>query len=112
MTFTQMRSEAELLYESINSSLAPGFTDSEWGQLLTIAQRKVVEDILKEGISKNAFNMLAIEKLVNTASYLVFVANTHFKNSNGTSAFALSVVMLQIVIYQLNGFHLIFIELI
>jgi len=92
MTFTEMRSEAELLYESINSSAAPGFTNAEWGQILTIAQRKVVEDILKDGVTKNAFNMLAIEKLLQPDSYTSFSTDTHFKNSTGTSAVCLNIV--------------------
>lgn len=84
MTFAEMRSEAELLYESINSSAAPGFTDEEWGQLLTIGQRKVVLRILEEGINKNAFNQLAIEKLVKTDLYTDLTAfNTHFRNTDG-----------------------------
>jgi hypothetical protein len=86
MTVTQMRAETELLYESINSSAAPGFIDAEWGIILTAAQRKVVIDILEEGVTRNSFNMLAIEKLIQPDSYTVFVADTFFKNSDDTSA--------------------------
>lgn len=86
MTFIEMRREAELLYESINSSDAPGFTDTEWGYILTAAQRKVVRRILEEGINKNAFNQLAIEYLVRAAIYTAFATNTHYKNTNGTVA--------------------------
>jgi hypothetical protein len=81
-----MRSEAELLYESINSAPAPGFTLAEWGQILTIAQRAVVIDILKEGVTRNTLNALAIEKLLQPDSYTVFTTDTHFKNSDGTAA--------------------------
>jgi hypothetical protein len=86
MTFTEMRTETELLYESINSSPAPGFTPTEWGQILTVAQRKVVLDILKEGVTKNAFNQLAIEILIKSDKYSHFSSDTHFKNSDNTSA--------------------------
>lgn len=92
MTFEQMHSEAELLYESINSSAAPGFTDSEWGQLLTIGQRKVVLKILRSGIERDTFNSRAIEKLVMKYSYLgpgSFIADTFYKNSDGTPAWRL-----------------------
>jgi len=91
MTFTEMRREAELLYESINSSDAPGFTATEWGYILTAAQRKIVRRILQDGINKNAFNQLAIEFLVRDDSYLAFTINTHFKNTDGTAARCLNV---------------------
>ena len=86
MTFTQMRTEAELLYESINSSDAPGFTATEWGTLLTAAQRKVVMAILNDGIERNALNQLAIERLVQGDSYTAFTTESHFKHADGTSA--------------------------
>jgi hypothetical protein len=91
MTFVEMVTEAELLYESINSSDAPGFTSTEWGGILTVAQRKVVMRILKDGINKNAFNQLAIEYLVKSDSYLSFVNSSHFKNTDGTWALCLNV---------------------
>lgn len=91
MTFAEMRREAELLYESINSSDAPGFTDTEWGYILTIAQRKVVRRILNEGINRNAFNQLAIEFLVREDSYLAFALDTHFKNTDGSPARRLNI---------------------
>jgi hypothetical protein len=86
MNFTEMRREAELLYESINSSDAPGFTNNEWGQILTVAQRKVVRRILEDGINKDAFNQLAIEFLVRDDNYTLFIINSHFKNTDGTWA--------------------------
>jgi len=86
MTFAEMRSEVELLYESINSSAAPGFTTAEWGLILTVAQRKVVLDILEEGVNKNAFNQLAIERLLQSDNYTVTATDSHFKNSDGTAA--------------------------
>jgi len=86
MTFLEMRAEAELLYESINSSDAPGFTNTEWGGLLTVAQRRVVRRILNDGINKNAFNQLAIEFLVKEDSYSAFALDTHFKNTDGSPA--------------------------
>lgn len=91
MTFAEMRSETELLYESINSSAAPGFTTAEWGQILTIAQRKVVHKILEEGVTRDSFNILAIEKIIKNDSYTAFTTNNHFKNTDDTSAQALNV---------------------
>jgi hypothetical protein len=94
MTFNEMVTEAELLYESLNSSDAPGFTNEEWGQLFTVAQRKVVVKILEEGVEKNAFNQLAIEKLIQNTTYLAasFDTDDHFLNSNNTVATRLDVV--------------------
>ena len=91
MTFDQMRAEAELLYESINSSNAPGFLPIEWGQFLTIGQRRVVLRILGEGVTKNAFNQLAIEYLIKSDNYTAFTVNAHFKNVDGTSARELNI---------------------
>jgi hypothetical protein len=86
MTFTEMRSEAELLYESINSSAAPGFTNAEWGIILTRSQHDVVEDILQKGVVRDASTMLAIEKLFRPVAYTSFTTDTHFKNSDGSAA--------------------------
>ncbi len=86
MTVTQMRTEAELLYESINSSAAPGFIEAEWNIILTAAQRKVVLDILKEGVTRNSLNMLSIEKLIQPDTYTAFSSDTFFKNSDDTAA--------------------------
>lgn len=94
MTFVEMRREAELLYESINSSDAPGFTDTEWGIILTAAQRKVVRRILEEGINSSAFNQLAIQALVVNNSYSIFTTNAYFKNSNGSVARCLNTTLL------------------
>jgi len=89
MTFEQMQVEAELLYESINSGGAPGFNYEEWGQFFTIGQRRIVLNILKEGITKNTFNRLAIEKLILRDDYSDFIADSHFKNSDGSPAWIL-----------------------
>jgi hypothetical protein len=86
MTFNELVAETRLLYEEISSSSAPGFLSEEWGQFFTIAQRKVVVKILEEGINKNAFNQVAIEKLVKANTYNVIIADTHFKDVNGVTA--------------------------
>jgi hypothetical protein len=91
MTCIEMRNEAELLYESLNSSAAPGFTASEWASILTVAQRKVVYDILKEGVTRDSFNVFSIEKLITTDAYTTFTTSTHFKNLDGTAAQILDV---------------------
>jgi hypothetical protein len=86
MTFLEMRHEAELLYESINSSAAPGFTDEEWGIILTRSQHSVVEEILKKGVVRDASTELAIEILFKTNSYSSFENDDYFKNADGSAA--------------------------
>jgi hypothetical protein len=93
MTFAQMLAETELLYESINSSAAPGFTTTEWGQIFTVAQRTVVRKILEEGVTRDSFNMLAIEKLIRSDSYISFTTDSYFKNSIGGLAQALDITV-------------------
>ena len=91
MTCVEMRNEAELLYESLNSSAAPGFTASEWASILTVAQRKVVNRILKEGVTRDSYNIFSIEKLITSDSHTAFSTSTHFQNLNGTAAQTLDV---------------------
>jgi len=86
MIYAEFRAETELLYESLNSSAAPGFTDTEWGQILTAAQRKVVHNILNEGVTRDSLNILAIEKLIRSDSYTAFSTDSYFKNSDDTDA--------------------------
>jgi hypothetical protein len=86
MTFAQMRTEAELLYESINSSAAPGFTTAEWGTILTAAQRRIVRNILKEGVTRDSFNILSIERLIKYEDYLQFDSDEYYKNSDGSQS--------------------------
>jgi hypothetical protein len=89
MTFAQMRAEAEILYESINSSDAPGFLDTEWGSLFTVAQRRIVRKILEEGLEKGILSMTAIAPLIESESETTITTDSYFLNSDGTAAFTL-----------------------
>lgn len=64
-----MKTRAEILYESIDSATAPGFTNSEWGEIFSQAQYKVVFDILKDGINRNAFNRRALDPIVRMVEF-------------------------------------------
>lgn len=86
MTFDEMRYEAEVLFESITSDAAPGFTDEEWGVILTAAQRKIVLRILQEGIARDIVNSLQLTALVNVNTITDFTDDTYYLNSDGTSA--------------------------
>jgi hypothetical protein len=89
MTFAEMRTETEVLYEFVNSANAPGFTDAEWGTIFTAAQRNVVYEILKEGIAANAKNQIAISYLITSESITTAEITTdgQYYNSDGTAAF-------------------------
>ena len=53
MTPLEMKYEAEVLYESIASGDAPGYTNKEWSHILTMGQEAVVYDIIENGIDKD-----------------------------------------------------------
>ena len=93
MTFAEMKAETELLYESMNSSTAPGFIDEEWGIILTRAQHALVDEILAVGVVRNSATMLAIEKLFRPAVYTTFGTDSYFRNSDGSLAQILSDVL-------------------
>lgn len=86
MLFSEMKQEVKILYESINSSAAPGFTNSGWQTLFNIAQRKLIWDILNKGLTKDAFTMRMLEPITiynddNTAAEV-----DYFLNSDNTAA--------------------------
>lgn len=69
LSAAEMKYEAQIIYESIASAHAPGFTDKEWSVLLTQAQEKVVKNIIKDGIDRNEENRRAIETLIKPATF-------------------------------------------
>lgn len=86
MTFDDMRNEAEILFESITSDTAPGFTDSEWGTIFTVAQRRIVLGILKEGIARNALTALQLNNLLVYDTITDLAKDTFYYNSDGSFA--------------------------
>lgn len=60
----QMMYEARILFESIASGDAPGFTPREWSVLLTNAQDKVVYEVYKKGADKDEDSRIAIQALI------------------------------------------------
>ena len=64
MNATQMKYEAQLLYESIASADAPGYTSKEWSFLLTAGQEKVVKDIIDKGLDEEERYRKAISSLL------------------------------------------------
>jgi len=86
MTFAEMRTEAETLFESIISDAAPGFTNAEWGTMFTAAQRIVVRNILKDGIAKDILNSLMLTALIVYDAISDFTTDDFYLNSDGTPA--------------------------
>lgn len=89
MIFAEMRDEAQILYESINSADAPGFTNAEWGDIFTLAQRRVVRRILERGLEENIISMTALAPLINEEETSTITTDDYFLNSDGTAAFTL-----------------------
>jgi len=81
-----MTQEVKILYESINSSAAPGFTNSGWQTLLSIAQRKLVWDILNKGLTKDAFTMRMLEPITIYDDNDTAAEVDYFLNSDDTAA--------------------------
>jgi len=86
MTFAEMRYEAEILFESITSGAAPGFNDAEWGVIFTAAQRKLVLDILNEGVARNTRNSLILTPLITAGELAVADTDDFYLNSDDTPA--------------------------
>jgi len=86
MLFADMKRETKVLYESINSSAAPGFTDSDWQILFNAAQRKLIWDILKKGLTKDAFTMRMLEPITVYCTDATTSAVDYFLNSDDSAA--------------------------
>ena len=64
LTASEMMYEAKILYESIASADAPGFTPREWSVLLTQAQEKVVNELCRN-LDKDEFSRKQLSNLIN-----------------------------------------------
>ena len=84
MTAREMRYEAEIIYESIASQDAPGYTDREWSVLLTQAQENIILDICKSGLDENELNRRKISKLLKYKSFIPeLITDIGFPNAYG-----------------------------
>jgi len=66
LTASEMLYEAKVLYESIASADAPGYTNLQWSILLTRAQHNVVTRLWEEGYDKDEVHRGALSSLLNT----------------------------------------------
>lgn len=64
MTAEEMKYEAEILYESIASADAPGYTNREWSYILTAGQEKVIKEIINKGLDREEKYKKAISPLL------------------------------------------------
>ena len=76
MTAEEMKYEGELLYESIASADAPGYTNKEWSYLLTAGQEKVVKEIIKKGLDRDERYKKAISPILVPFEETSFTDNT------------------------------------
>ena len=74
LTAAEMQRESRLIYESIVSANAPGYTSREWSELLTIAQLTIVDNAIEEGIDRNEINRRIVSKLVTHFSQTIVSA--------------------------------------
>jgi hypothetical protein len=86
LTASEMMYEAKVLYESMASADAPGFTPREWSVLLTQAQEKLVLELCGEGVDKDTFNRIALSQLkeygiINLGSIYNALSLTGYQNS-------------------------------
>ena len=81
LTASDMLYEAKVLYESIASNDAPGYTDKQWSILLTRAQHNIVVKLWQEGYDKDEVHRGALSTLLNTTSSTT-VANKPFVHAN------------------------------
>lgn len=64
LTANEMRYESKLIFESIVSGDAPGYTAREWSELLTQAQEFEIKDIINKGFDNNEENRKSIDRLI------------------------------------------------
>jgi len=64
LTAAEMRYESRLIFESIVSGDAPGFTAREWSELLTQAQEFEIRSIIKNGLDNNEINRKSLDRLI------------------------------------------------
>ena len=64
LTAAEMRYESKLIYESIVSGDAPGYTAREWSELLTQAQEYEVQKVIEDGLDNNEINRKSIDRLI------------------------------------------------
>lgn len=100
LTASEMMYEAKVLYESMASADAPGFTPREWSVLLTQAQEKVVNELCLL-LDKNEFTRKQLANLLNYGhisggSITSAVSITGYNNS--------SIVSLTSLNETVNGF--------
>jgi hypothetical protein len=64
LTAKEMEYEAKIVYESLASGDAPGYTSRQWSILLTQAQEKLIKKIISIGFDKDEKNRRIVAKLL------------------------------------------------
>ena len=81
LSASQMLYETKILYESIASSAAPGYTNREWSVILTQAQEELINEMYLDGIEKDDFNKRVMQSLVTNTTRTAFTASDIFEYS-------------------------------
>lgn len=69
LTAAEMHYEVRLIYESIYSGDAAGFTKREWSELLTLAQTKELHEVIKSGkLDSDEYNKRVVSALLDHSS--------------------------------------------
>jgi hypothetical protein len=82
MTSQEMSREFNIVFESVASMNAPGYTEYEKSVLLTQAQEDIAIEVAQKGMDSNDYARTVLEKLLTNYSSLVVAANTSLFPSN------------------------------
>lgn len=91
MTSVEMSYEFNIVYESIASMAAPGYTEKEKSVFLTQAQEEIALEVAKDGADKDDYNRTILAKLLTPYTGLSATAATNiFGNVNTTKAYTIT----------------------
>ena len=89
MTATDMSYEFNIVYESIASMAAPGYTEREKSVLLTQAQEEIIIEVAQKGLDSNDYARVVLDRLLteynNTNNTVGILADTTLINNNSYS---------------------------
>lgn len=77
LTAPQMEYEAKVVYESLASADAPGYTSRQWSILLTQAQEKLVLEVIKQGFDNDEINRRKIHSLLRQGVEAEIIQDSH-----------------------------------
>jgi len=82
MTSQEMSKEFNIVFESVASMNAPGYTEYEKSILLTQAQQDIAIEVAQKGMDSNDYARTVLEKLLTNYSSPVIASNTSLFPAN------------------------------